>query len=346
MNENPTLHDIQRLRARLTAMPDVEPSSDLTARIMSAVKQEQVRERHVRWYQRAAAAVAIIALSAWGLSTRHGDQPALAGHDAAPVMDTPGDGVQDALEWFCRSQEPDGSWSPARWGGDARFEVALTALPLLALQSSSQEKSPRQQEVAEKAKRYLLSHCDAQGRFGPAFYGSSYTQAMATLALLSRYREMPDADTKRVLQRALDVIVSQQQPAGSWGIAGAAQPDLTVTWWQVETLKLAATLGWEDVRPHISLGTKWLQAQPDPMPLHDAWDPRGKVDYFALYRATMRLHDAGQAAASDQLTSIRQVLLQKQVRDGEESGSWMPDDRWAAVGGRIYSTAMASLALR
>ena len=39
---------------------------------------------------------------------------------------------EQPLEWLRRAQEPDGSWSAARWGGDRRFDVALTALPLLA----------------------------------------------------------------------------------------------------------------------------------------------------------------------------------------------------------------------
>jgi hypothetical protein len=60
----------------------------------------------------------------------------------------------------------------------------------------------------------------------------------------------------------------------------------------------------------------------------------------------MQLRESGESAALDQLTSIRKILLEKQIHQGEDSGSWAPIDRWSAVGGRLYSTAMASLALR
>jgi hypothetical protein len=313
---------------------------------MLAVQAERIREQRVHWYQRAAAAVVLIGLALWGLGSLPDKQPVVTAALPASTPALPAGGVQDALEWFSRNQEPDGSWNPARWRGDARFEVALTALPLLALQSNAAATSPRQQESAAKAQRYLLSQCDAQGRFGPAFFGSSYTQAIATLALLSRYESQPDAETKLVLHRALDVIVSQQQPSGCWGVAGLAQPDVTVTWWQVEALKLAEKLGWDEVQPHISLGAKWLQAQRDPLPFPISPGSNDKVDYFALYRATTQLHESGDSLATDQLESLRQALLHKQVQHGEDFGSWTPDDRWATVGGRLYSTAMASLALR
>ena len=60
----------------------------------------------------------------------------------------------------------------------------------------------------------------------------------------------------------------------------------------------------------------------------------------------MRLRESDDGMAEQQLISIRQALLSKQSQHGEDLGSWSPDDRWSAVGGRLYSTAMASLALR
>ena len=352
MNE-PTTHDPNRtdapapqdqqwLRERLSAVPDVVPSADLTHRVMTAVKREQVHESRIRWFQRAAAAVVLIGFSAWGISSWIPQRDTTV----ITLIEKKESGVQEALDWFCRTQEQDGSWNPARWGGDPRFEVALTALPLLAMRSAEGERTPLQQEVALKAQEYLLSHCDERGRCGPAFYGSSYTQGITTLALLASYQQQPDARLKRVLQRALDVIISQQQPTGAWSVAGSAQTDLTVTLWQREALQRAAQLGWEEVQPHISLATKWLNSHAKDLPHHGALSPGKDLDFFSLYVATTRLRESGDDRAHEQLTSIKQNLLEKQVQDGVDSGSWSPDDRWASVGGRLYSTAMASLALR
>lgn len=339
---HPSQQDESWLREKLAAVPDVSPSADLTHRVMTAVKREQIRESRVRWCQRAAAAVVLIGLTMWGISS-WSPQPDSA---AITLIGTKDSGVQEALDWFCRNQEQDGSWNPSRWGGDPRFEVALTALPLLAMRSAEGERTPRQQEVSARAQEYLLSHCDERGRFGPTFYGSAYTQGIVTLALLSSYQKDPDAGVKRVLQRALDVIVSQQQLSGAWSVAGVAQPDVTVTLWQREALKLAAQLGWDEVLPHISLATKWLDHTENDPSHHDACAPGNDLDFFHLYVATTRLRESGDDSAHDQLSIIKKNLLEMQVQQGEDLGSWSPDDRWAKVGGRLYSTAMASLALR
>lgn len=331
----------------LLAIPDLEPSPDLTARIMADVKQEQSRTKRSAWWPRAAAAVFLIGLSVTAISIWSPRSKPMIATTPSPRTSLPVDqGRQEAWQWFCRTQESNGSWNPTRWGGDARFEVALTALPLLALQSAEGEKTAEQKEVIRKAQQYLLSRCDDQGRFGPSFFGSSYTQGMATLAMLSCYRTNPDPEIKRVLHRALDVIISQQQPSGCWCAVGIAQPDVTVTLWQLEALKAASALGWDEVQPHVSLGSKWLTSHRSESPQNANFDPDGKIDYFQLYSATTQLRESVDASAHDQLTAIRRRLLLKQIQQGDDSGSWSPDDRWAMIGGRLYTTAMASLALR
>lgn len=346
----PACQEVAGVLRRLASLPAVEPRADLTRDILAAVQREERKILRPRWHRWAAAA--LLLLSVTGLSLwQSGKSPTpLASGDVSPITAPPqaDASVRDALDWFCRAQEQDGSWSPTRWGGDPRFEVALTALPLLALVSAQEKITPSRAAAIQKAKQYLLSHCDEKGRFGPAFYGSSYSQGIATLALLASYQQHPDAATKLTLHRALDGIVSQQQATGGWGPGAAGQADVTVTLWQMEALKAAHALGWEEMQPHLSLGQKWLaQHGSAAMPSLDALRAGGgAVDYFAVYFATTQLKEAGDATALDQLSSIRHTLLRKQVQQGTESGSWSPDDRWATAGGRLYTTAMVSLALR
>ena len=40
------------------------------------------------------------------------------------------------------------------------------------------------------------------------------------------------------------------------------------------------------------------------------------------------------------------ALVASQVREGPERGSWEPQDRWAATGGRVYATALGALILQ
>ncbi len=344
-----TCQEAVRVWQRLAGLPIAEPRAELTREILAACEQSQKNVIRSPWPRWAAAALLIISLTSVSVWQRgKSPTPAVTRGVSPVIVSEPDDGsVREALDWFCRAQESDGSWSPARWGGDPRFEVALTALPMLAILSAPDEMTPQRTVVIDKAKRYLLSHCDEKGRFGPTFYGSSYSQGIATLALLSSYQQQPDADIKLVIHRALDVIISQQQITGCWGTGAAGQSDVTVTLWQAEALKAAQALGWDDVQPHLSLASKWLaQHSSATVPALDASPEGATIDYFAIYFATTQLKQEGDSTALDQLASIRHALLRKQVQHGAESGSWSPDDRWATAGGRLYTTAMVSLALR
>jgi hypothetical protein len=42
---------------------------------------------------------------------------------------------------------------------------------------------------------------------------------------------------------------------------------------------------------------------------------------------------------------MKKTLLDSQVTQGDDRGSWRPDGLWAGYGGRAYSTAMAALNL-
>jgi hypothetical protein len=69
------------------------------------------------------------------------------------------------------------------------------------------------------------------------------------------------------------------------------------------------------------------------------------VDYFRAYFATTLLKSANDESSRQRLVSIRHTLLGKQVQRGNDTGSWTPDDRWGMAGGRLYTTALASLSL-
>ena len=43
--------------------------------------------------------------------------------------------------------------------------------------------------------------------------------------------------------------------------------------------------------------------------------------------------------------ALQTTLLARQQKTGPLAGSWNPDTRWAGYGGRVYSTALATLCL-
>ena len=42
---------------------------------------------------------------------------------------------------------------------------------------------------------------------------------------------------------------------------------------------------------------------------------------------------------------VRDLLISEQVPEGQYAGSWEPRDPWSGYGGRIYTTAIATLSL-
>ena len=43
--------------------------------------------------------------------------------------------------------------------------------------------------------------------------------------------------------------------------------------------------------------------------------------------------------------ALRRTLVSRQVKEGPQAGSWDTDDLWGGHGGRVYTTALATLTL-
>ena len=326
------VHSARSVFSMLRTAPPVEVSRDLVPAILTEVREQRVVLRWpvVKAFAAAAAVVLVLGLSRMWMPPREAPAPSLTKND---------DSVARALDWLCNAQEMDGSWSAARWGGDQRFEPALTALPLMALLSSERATAEQSAAIA-KAVQSLQQRQAANGSFGGAFFGSCYNQGIATLALLRAYERQPDAALGRTIESACEVIASTQTAGGGWGYLGSSQPHPAITLWNVEALKLATALGIANARPALDRGVQWIQAHATPAV------PPSDVDFYNAHFLASVLEQSSDAPSREKLAAIRETLLTTQVRDGSESGSWSPDDQWGRVGGRLYSTALASLALR
>ncbi len=76
------------------------------------------------------------------------------------------------------------------------------------------------------------------------------------------------------------------------------------------------------------------------------WDTgAGTIDLYYWYYGSLALARSGGDPTGAWVAALRSALLSSQRKDGERAGSWDPIDAWGETGGRIYSTAMAALAL-
>lgn len=69
------------------------------------------------------------------------------------------------------------------------------------------------------------------------------------------------------------------------------------------------------------------------------------VNLYYWYYGTMAMYHTGGDAWKQWNEALQSVLLKRQVANGENQGSWSPDGVWGGYGGRVYSTAMATLCL-
>lgn len=95
-------------------------------------------------------------------------------------------------------------------------------------------------------------------------------------------------------------------------------------------------LGWKPDRPAFQRGVEWLRQQGP-----------SKDNMYYNYYATQVMFQAGGEAWNEWNAEIRDHLVESQVREGHEAGSWhFPSGGvGASRGGRLYSTAMALMTL-
>ncbi|MEI7881571.1 MAG: prenyltransferase/squalene oxidase repeat-containing protein [bacterium] len=228
----------------LKRLPRVEVSHDLAPEILTKVREAQNNKSLQPGLWRiliplaAAATVALLFGGLWMGGARTLDPR------------------RQAATWLCQSQEPDGSWSAAKWGGSKQFEVALTGLSLMTLLDGTSRNNP----AIEKAVAYLIEHQQPDGQFGEQFAGTPYNQGIATLALAKAYESRKGEVLQVALDKAISVICFSQYNDGGWGYHNEAHPasNLSITLWQIEALRLASQQGWSGVRPRVERGLRWM----------------------------------------------------------------------------------------
>jgi hypothetical protein len=70
-----------------------------------------------------------------------------------------------------------------------------------------------------------------------------------------------------------------------------------------------------------------------------------ELNYYYWYYGTLAMYQYGGSAWNDWNAVVRDSLIAEQRTDGDLAGTWDPNDRWGPYGGRLYSTALATLTL-
>jgi hypothetical protein len=187
-------------------------------------------------------------------------------------------------------------------------------------------------EPAQRAVDYCLRIQDDAGgwRYNPGTDSDLSVTGWFSMALQSArmaYLEVPDENLKAI-GRFLDTVAVSggseylYQPNSHGGLAMTA-----------EGLLCRQYLGWQQNDPRLRDGAEVLTAN-----LMD-WNDR---NVYYWYYATQVCHHLGGEPWTKWNEVMRNLLPEKQTREGRERGSWEASgDRWGAQGGRLYVTCLS-----
>lgn len=253
------------------------PSDGLTAHVMGAVFSEALAERRARRHRRLFAAVsggaaAVLALAfVMGRLAGAPSEPAgvaVAAH-RLPAAGEALSMADEAADWLVAQQEADGSWAPARTGGNESFRPALTALALMALQRHAPE---RHGEAIARAAAALEKMQTPEGAFSASPSSKLYNHAFASYALLELQLERKEPLTP-ALRKAIAFSLRTQTHDGAWDYTPGSPGNTALSVWELGLLIQARKAGWEDSGGHLRRGLVWLRQ-------------RGRSDGFD-YRETL-----------------------------------------------------------
>ncbi|MFN9717301.1 MAG: prenyltransferase/squalene oxidase repeat-containing protein, partial [Planctomycetota bacterium] len=245
--------------------------------------------------------------------------------------------------------------------GGARVAGAVTAQPGLILAFA--EDNPRRQAVEEFA--YSLRRVDDLRLRSALSKAVSFTIGMQDPRSGGwRYRKLQEGDVSifgwhmmslksaelagvsvpsRVLNRMQDFLqtVKQGQHGGLFGyrrnvVRNGRDTEPVTPAMTAEALFCQQMLGYPRESEASRESVDFLMRN----------SPRlSEMNFYYWYYGTLAMYQFGGQPWQDWNVAVRDLLVSEQVQNGSESGSWDPNDRWGRSGGRLYSTALATLTL-
>lgn len=243
--------------------------------------------------------------------------------------------VQRGLQFLLRSQASDGNLA-----GDARvFEkMYCHGIALLALSEAfALTGDPRLQPTLRDAVAYSVNsqHPTEGGwRYQPGDRGDISQFGWQVMALRSaEVGGIPiDAGTRMRMLKFLESATSGQYR----GLASYRPGERTTRTMTAEAMSCRFFLESPPTAAAAREATDFLlQELPG----------RGQSNLYYWYYATMALYQDQGPAWTTWNDALQQFLLSRQRQEGRAIGSWDTDDVWGGYGGRVYTTAMATLCL-
>lgn len=303
--------------AKTRAFAAREPSPGLTSRIMRALPARGTGRETAATYLflapafiSACAAVLVLLCGAVLLHTQNAGRRDAAATFAEAMKHQ---AEQSAL-WLAAQQEPDGTWRPARTGGNDAYRPAVTALAILALCRQDPEYHAA---AIQRGVDALIALQTKDGAFSDVKGARHYNHAFASHTLLGLPPGIASQPAVRAAcRKAIDFSLQTQNACGAWDYEFGGEGNTALTAWQLTILIQAREQGWGDSGGHLRRGLAWLQGQSDghefgyrkagtPQPGHDG------LTLTAISAATLleaaRTYPSLQPAADEAVSLLRSL---------------------------------------
>jgi hypothetical protein len=243
--------------------------------------------------------------------------------------------VAAALDYLVKRQDANGDFRDAK----DRYGMYSQAIATLALsEAAAMTGNARYYEAAQRGAKFII---DAQNtetggwRYKPGDEGDTSVFGWQIMALHS-VGEQAGGIPGDVVERSmkwLDAVA-----AGKHGGLGRYQPKDGPTRPMTAEAAFSRMLLDDDLPP----------AQRDEVARYLLAEPpgNGAPNYYYWYYASLAMMQVGGEAWPQWNDLTRQHLVQTQRGKGGLEGSWDPKGKWGPRGGRIYTTALATLTLQ
>jgi len=172
--------------------------------------------------------------------------------------------VRLALDWFAKTQEPDGRWDAAKHGGGRDQDIAATSMAILSFLgwgARHDDATTDYHEPMKKAVAWLVAEGKKRnGDYAKSVHHGMYGHGAAAIALAEVYQVTKDPAIRPVLEKAIDVIVrSQHRTLGGWRYETTSRDcDTSVVGWQILALRGAKLAGIDVPAESFDLCRKWM----------------------------------------------------------------------------------------
>ncbi len=243
--------------------------------------------------------------------------------------------IRKGLESLLQAQRRDGSMA-----GDAELFAAMYShsIATLALSEAFVLSGDKRLEAAVRAAidYTVRSQHPASGswRYQPLESGDMSQLGWQLMALKSA--ELAGVPTPAATRDGMVRFIKSASSGEHGGLAAYRANDRPSRTMTAEALVCRQFLGMSRDNPAAGEAATYLLGE---LPTSE------RINLYYWYYGTLGMYQQGGEAWQQWNRAMQATLLPRQSNTGAQAGSWDPDCVWGGYGGRVYSTAMATLCL-